>query len=137
MNLAIPFASQQPLLLLTGALDQLDSAKRGAILFYRETTLEPGKYNIERSSTTQPIFIQASATSAVVVPDSVLRSCALRNLIVVGRAQKSSPADPEAFKVGELMLYPNLGRPYTKPLANSLVCFSRSICLRAPPPRQR
>ena len=110
--------------LLTGALDQLDSAKRGAILFYRETTLEPGKYNIEAivyDATNSHSSISHGAV--IVVPDSDSTKLRISNLIVVGRAQKSSPADPEAFKVGELMLYPNLGQALHKTTGKQLSMF--------------
>ena len=109
--------------LLTGALDQLDNAKRVPVLFYRETYLEPGKYSIDSIVYDATNSHCSVSHGAVLVPDSDSTKLRVSNLIVVGRAQKSSPSDPEAFKVGDLMLYPNLGQALHKASGKQLSMF--------------
>jgi len=109
--------------LLSGSLDQLENAKRGAILFYRETDLEPGKYNLESIVYDATNSHSSISHSAVVVPDSDQTKLRVSNLIVVAKAQKSSPADPESFKVGDLMLYPNMGQPLHKTGSKGMSMF--------------
>lgn len=109
--------------LLSGSLDQLDNAKRGAILFYRETDLEPGKYNIETIVYDATNSHSSISHGAVVVPDSDQTKMRVSNLIVVAKSQKSSPTDPEAFKVGDLMLYPNMGQALHKAGSKGLSMF--------------
>ena len=109
--------------LLTGSLDQLDSAKRGAILFYRETDLEPGKYSIDSIVYDATNSHCSISHGAVLVPDSDQTKLRISNLIVVAKAQKGSATDPEAFKVGDLMLYPNLGQALHKASSKGLSMF--------------
>lgn len=110
--------------LLSGPLDQLEKAKRGNILFYRETDLEPGRYTMD-SIAYDSINKQSSVShSPLIVPDSDQTKLRISNLVVVGKAQKvaaNSPASP--FRVGELMLFPNLGEPLHKANSKGLNMF--------------
>jgi VWFA-related protein len=110
--------------LLRGPLDQLEKAKRGNILFYRETDLEPGRYTMD-SIAYDSINKQSSVShSPLVVPDSDQTKLRISNLVVVAKAQKvaaNSPASP--FRVGELMLFPNLGEPLHKANSKGLNMF--------------
>lgn len=110
--------------LLSGPLDQLEKAKRGNILFYRETDLEPGKYTMD-SIAYDSINNQSSVShSPLVVPDSDQTKLRISNLVVVAKAQKvaaNAPASP--FRMGELMLFPNLGEPLHKANSKGLNMF--------------
>jgi VWFA-related protein len=110
--------------LLSGPLDQLEKAKRGNILFYRETDLEPGKYTMD-SIAYDSINKQSSVShSTLVVPDSDQTKLRISNLVVVAKAQKAAPNSPASpFRVGELMLFPNLGEPLHKANSKGLNMF--------------
>ena len=59
------------------------------------------------------------------VPDSDQTKLRISNLVVVAKAQKASAAEPATnpFRVGELMLYPNLGEPLHKAGSKGLSMF--------------
>jgi len=111
--------------LLSGALDQIEAAKRGNIFFYRETDLQPGQYVVD-SIAYDAINKQSSVSHhTVVVPDSDQTKLRLSNLVVVTKAQKEAAADSQKnpFRVGELMLVPNLGQPLHKAGSKGLSIF--------------
>ena len=111
--------------LLSGPLDQIEAAKRSNILFYRETDLEPGQYSVD-SIAYDATNKQASISHhPLVVPDSDPARLRISNLVVIARAQKVAAAESQAnpFRVGELMLYPNLGEPLHKAGSKGLSMF--------------
>jgi VWFA-related protein len=111
--------------LLSGPLDQLETAKRRNILFYREADLEPGQYTVESIAYDATNGHASISKHPLIVPDSDQTKLRISNLVVVGKAQKVSPADLQAnpFRVGEMMLYPNLGEPLHKAGSKGLSMF--------------
>src|SRR5262249_49638089 len=102
-----------------------ESAKRGTIMFYRETDLEPGNYTLD-SIVYDATNNQYSVNhGAVVVPDSDQSKLRISNLIVVRKSQKTSNNDPQGspMKVGDLMLYPNMGEVLNKASTKGLSMF--------------
>ena len=61
---------------LTGDAKELDAAKKGEILFYREPELSPGAYQFERSSTTRSARKRAHASRRSSSQGRSRRSCA-------------------------------------------------------------
>jgi len=111
--------------LLSGALDQIEAAKRGNIFFYRETDLQPGQYVVDSIAYDATNKQSSVSHHTVVVPDSDQTKLRLSNLVVVTKAQKEAAADSQKnpFRVGELMLVPNLGQPLHKAGSKGLSIF--------------
>jgi len=108
-----------------GELDQIETAKRGNLLFYRETDLEPGQYTMDSIAYDATNNQSSVGHHQLTVPDSDQTKLRISNLIVVAKAQKVSATDSQTnpFRVGELMLYPNLGEPLHKAGSKGLSMF--------------
>jgi VWFA-related protein len=109
--------------LLTGDTKDLEAAKDGEILFYREVDLPPGVY------TTESIVYDANAAegsvrvSTLTVP-AAATTLGMSSLVVVNRVEEindppSGPGTPPLY-VGRMLLYPNLGEPVRKSAAAEL-----------------
>ena len=111
--------------LLSGPLDQLDAAKRGHIVFYRETDLEPGQYWVDSIAYDATNNQSSVSHHQLTVPDSDRTKLRISNLVVVAKAQKLAATDQQAnpFRVGELILYPNMGEPLHKAGSKGLSMF--------------
>ncbi len=114
--------------LLSGPLDQIETAKRGNILFYRETDLEPGQYTMDSIAYDATNNQSSVSHHPLTVPDSDQTKLRISNLVVVAQAQKVSTTDSQTnpFRVGELMLIPNLGEPLHKAGSKGLTIFVTS-----------
>ncbi len=112
--------------LLSGPLEQLETAKRGNILFYRETELEPGEYTVD-SIVYDATNSQSSIKHASVdVPGADRKKLRLSSIVIVSRAQKMAagqqqPVNP--FQAGELLLIPNMGEALHKAGSKGLSLF--------------
>ncbi|HEX8474514.1 MAG TPA: VWA domain-containing protein [Pyrinomonadaceae bacterium] len=111
--------------LLSGPLDKLESARRGKILFYRETKLEPGRYSIA-SVVYDATNGQAStnASSLVVTGESRAR-LRLSSIVIVKSAERLA-ADQNTsnpFHFGEVIIYPNMEEPLSKTVSKNLAFF--------------
>jgi VWFA-related protein len=105
---------------LSGDTKDLEAAKKGDILFYREPDLAPGVYTME-SIVFDAAARQGSArVSTLTVPAADPSALGMSSLVLVSRAEEmgngrpaeSSPAGP--LYVGHTLLYPNLGEPLRK-----------------------
>jgi hypothetical protein len=109
--------------LLTGDAKDLEAAKNGEILFYREVDLPPGVY------TTESIVYDANAAQGSVRVSTLTVPAAgailgMSSLVVVNRIEEiddppSGPSTPPLY-VGRMLLYPNLGEPLRKSAAAEL-----------------
>jgi VWFA-related protein len=112
--------------LLNGALDQMEAAKHGNLLFYSETELNPGQYTFESVVYDATNGQSSVARGSLLVGDSEQTKLRVSSLIVVGRVEKLQPAElqrPNPFRVGELLLYPNMGEALHKGGGRSLSLF--------------
>jgi len=111
---------------LSGPLDQLSDAKKGDVLFYRETQLLPGKYTVE--------FIAYDAAdgkvnlkqTVVEIPNGDETKPRLSSIAVLRRAERLTAEEQkrdQPFHFGELVVYPNLGEPVVKSLTKQLAFF--------------
>jgi VWFA-related protein len=105
---------------LTGDAKDLDAAKKGEILFYREPELASGAYTFE-TIVYDAIAEKASARiSTVVVPGPDSPRLRMSSLVLVARTeqtQASAAAKPEQtppFYYGDTLLYPNVGEPLVR-----------------------
>ena len=111
---------------LSGLLDQLDTAKKGDVLFYREAQLPPGSYTVEMiayDGETEKISVRNSAVEIPGVDDTKPR---LSSVAVIRRADRLTAEEQkrdQPFRFGELLIYPNLGEPILKSQNKQLAYF--------------
>jgi hypothetical protein len=102
---------------VTGPIDQIDGARKGEILFYRESELPPGLYTMETVVHDALAGKSSVRFSTVEVPkyaDSALR---ISSLVQVKRSEKVADKERPAgnpLLVNDVVLYPNLGDPVSK-----------------------
>jgi VWFA-related protein len=111
--------------ILGGPLDKLDEAKRGKILFYRETRLDPGRYTVSSivyDATNGRASANEGRLEVNAADESRLR---LSSIVLVKSAEQAAAADkqPNPFHFGELLLYPNMGEPVRKSAGKNLAFF--------------
>ncbi|MGH9830693.1 MAG: VWA domain-containing protein, partial [Blastocatellia bacterium] len=111
---------------LTGSLDNLQSAKSGEILFYREAQLEPGPYSIQAIGYDTATARSGVAKASVDVPPSDVSKLRLSSVMVLNRVERLSAADQKVanpFHYGELLVYPNMGDVLHKASRKELAFF--------------
>ena len=111
---------------LTGDAKDLDAARRGEILFYREPDLAPGVYTME-SIVFDPVANRGSARVATLtIPAPDPSTLGMSSLVLVSRVEDlgnaSAPSSARAapLYVGRTLLYPNLGEPIARSTASEL-----------------
>lgn len=104
---------------LSGEAKDLDAAKRGEILFYREPDLPAGIYTME-TIVFDATARQGSARVATLTVPPVEPVFGMSSLVLVNRVEEvrdapsaASQAVPPLY-VGQSLLYPNLGEPIRK-----------------------
>jgi VWFA-related protein len=100
---------------LVGPLESLDSVKKGKILFYRETSLPPGKYEVDAVAY-DALNSKASVNGCnLEIPDSGENDLRLSSVTIIQRAEQVKEKTDSPFLIGDqLMVYPNLGEPVRK-----------------------
>jgi VWFA-related protein len=100
---------------LVGPLKSVDAVKKGKILFYRETSLPPGKYEVDA------VAYDALSSKASVnrcgleIPEADENNLRLSSVTIIQRAEQMKEKTDSPFLVGDqLMVYPNLGEPVRK-----------------------
>jgi VWFA-related protein len=104
---------------LAGAAKDVEAARNGEILFYRDADLAPGVYTVET------IVLDAAANHAsarlatLTVPAPERSGPAMSSLVLVKRVEEVQARTPGAdaagpLYVGDKLLYPNLGEPFRK-----------------------
>ncbi|MGH9372096.1 MAG: VWA domain-containing protein [Vicinamibacterales bacterium] len=112
--------------LLAGEAKDLDAAKNGDILFYREVDLSPGVYTMESIVFDAAAHQGSARVATLTVPDVELPALGMSSLVLVSRVEEVN--DPPAGEsrgtaplyVGRTLLYPNLGQPISKSGASEL-----------------
>lgn len=100
--------------LLSGRLGELDAAKSGEILFYRQPELLPGVYSVEAMVFDAKSQRSSARISTVTVPSPESRHARVSSVVIVRRAETVKPGERDAqnpLYVGDLLLYPDLGVP--------------------------
>ena len=99
-------------------------AQEGSVLFYRETRLPPGSYQLEAIAYDARSGAAGAATSALEVPPTVSGHLRASSLMIVGSAERlGAGAAPDPLKYGDLLLYPNLGQPLRREAGRALTFF--------------
>ena len=103
--------------ILTGTDKELDAAKEGEILFYRQADLAPGVYGLE-AIVFDALAERGSARLSTINVPMVSRSrLAASSLVLVRRAEQVPPAERAPnlpFYYGDRLLYPNTGEPFRR-----------------------
>jgi hypothetical protein len=111
---------------LGGPVEKLDEAKRGKILFYRETQLAPGRYTISSvvyDATNNRASVNTGALEVPAADESRLR---LSSVVLIKSAEQATAADkqsPNPFHFGEVIIYPNMSEPVRKAAGANLAFF--------------
>jgi VWFA-related protein len=110
---------------LQGAVAEIDKAKNGQILFYREPELPPGLYRME-TVVYDALAAKASVRYATVESRAVDASkLRMSSLLLIERGEKVDSADSaqSPLLVGDMLLYPNLGTPLKRGVDKELGFF--------------
>jgi len=98
--------------------ESLETAKKGNVLFYKETDLSPGRYQVEAVAYDAVASAASVVEDSVEVPEAGADALRLSTLTLVRRAEKLPPEETTSGNpliFGEMMLYPNLGGdPFSK-----------------------
>ena len=111
---------------LNGPIQNLESAKKENVLFYREAQLRAGKYRVQ-------LISHDAATGSVNVSTTPLEIYAgdeskprLSSVAVLKRAERLSAAEQQRdqpLRFGELLVYPNLGEQIDRNTTKQLAYF--------------
>ncbi len=102
---------------LTGHIDELEAARHGEILFYRQPDLPPGVYTVE-ALVYDTVGARASVkVSTLEIPAASPDRARLSSLVLVRkvehvRSESRQPDNP--LYVGDLLLYPSTGEPFSR-----------------------
>lgn len=101
-------------------------AEERSVLFYRETRLPPGSYQLEAIAYDPRSGAAGTATSTLEVPPTVTGHLRASSLMVVGSAERLAAGEvaaPDPLKYGDVLLYPNLGQPLRRESGRALTFF--------------
>ena len=111
---------------LNGALQDVDKVRKGDVLFYRETELPPGKYDVQ-------LIAYDAASGSVNVSNTPLEVSGidetkprLSSVAVLKRAERLTPDEQrrdQPLRFGELIVYPNLGERIDRNAVKQLAYF--------------
>jgi VWFA-related protein len=112
---------------LTGKLEELDAAKRGEILFYREAELSPGVYSVEAVVFDAAARRASARVATLEVPRVSKEHAQVSSLVLVDRIEQvaadgataantdgGATATTGPLYVGNLLVYPNAGEALSK-----------------------
>jgi hypothetical protein len=111
---------------LSAAADKLEAARRGDVLFYRLADLPPGRYTMEAVAYDAQSQKGSVTTAALEVPASQEGRPRLSSVVLVGRAEKVTPAEAESDSpliYGETLIYPNMGEPFRRSTSTAVGFF--------------
>jgi VWFA-related protein len=100
-----------------GAVADLERAKQGEVIFYREPELPPGVYNMETVAYDAPSGKSSVRFSTVEVPKEDAGKLRMSSLVIVKRTETVPERDrrrENPLLVNDVLIYPNLGEPVSK-----------------------
>ena len=102
---------------VNGPIGQMESARRGDVLFYREPELPPGVYTMETVVHDALTGKSSIRIATVDVPTTDPKKLRMSSLVIVKRGEKLNPKERRAdnpLGVGDVLVYPNLGDPVSR-----------------------
>jgi VWFA-related protein len=112
--------------ILSGDVKDLEAARRGTILFYREPLLAPGVYTVESIAFDALAGTGSARISTLTVPAAESQTLGLSSVVFVDRVEQMGGAPterPAPFFVGPMLVYPNIGDPVMKTTTKDLPFF--------------
>jgi VWFA-related protein len=100
-----------------GPLAELERAKQGEVVFYREPNLPPGVYTMEAVVYDNPSGKASVRFATVEVPKVDVAGLRVSSLILTGRVEKvpeQGRRKDNPLTVDDVLIYPNLGDPVSK-----------------------
>jgi VWFA-related protein len=111
---------------LNGPIDKIDVAKTGEVLFYRDPVLIPGTFTTETvvyDMLSDRASVRFGTYELPAVNENALR---LSSLVTIRKSERvpaaERPVNHPLF-VGDQLLYPNMGEPFSKAAAKELPFF--------------
>jgi VWFA-related protein len=117
----------------------LEAARKGDVLFYREAELAPGKYTLEAVAYDAVAGKASVRTRAFEVPSADDQHIRLSSLMLVKRAEQVGASEQKEGPLyyGNTLLYPNMGEPFKKSTAKAVSFFFSALSPKdGPPPGQ-
>ncbi len=99
---------------LVGPIDSANSVKKTKVLFYRDVNLPPGQYKVEAIAYDALSNKASVNSSSLDVPDGAENSLRLSSISLIQRIEQIKEKMDSPFRVGELLIYPNLGEAFHK-----------------------
>lgn len=102
---------------LTGTAAELDRARTGDIVFYRQPSTPPGRYTLDYVVHDALGARAGAGSTSVVIEPATASDVLMSSLMLVRRTERVAEADrdPEnPLYAGDLLLYPNTGEPLSK-----------------------
>jgi len=112
--------------LLNGPSEKLEAARKGEIIFYRETDLPPGRYTVETVAYDAANGKASAQTANLEVTSANAAALRLSSVVLLKRAERLTAADQKKnnpFHFGEVLIYPNTGEPLRKSAIKQLAFF--------------
>ena len=111
---------------LTGPATDVHVARQGDILFYRQPTLDPGRYTVEYALYDELSGQAGTGALPLEVPSLEPSALAMSSLVLVEHAE-SVPADQKdptnPLYLGSTLIYPSLGTPVARSTRGTLVFY--------------
>jgi hypothetical protein len=122
---------------LSGPIGQIDQAQQGAVLFFRQPTLEPGAYSLEVA--VHDVLATRSGVRRVtfIVPEVAPQFVQVSSLVLVARGERVPPEErskDNPLYVGDVLIYPNFGEPIRKSREDALRFYVDVRTATASPP---
>jgi VWFA-related protein len=111
---------------LAGLVQNLDSDRKGNVLFYREIKLPAGKYHVQAiayDAMNGAVNVSTHPVEPINIEDSKPR---LSSVAVLKRAERLTPEEQkrdQPLRFGELLVYPNLGERIDPATTKQLAYF--------------
>ena len=102
---------------IRGPIAEIERAKQGDVLFYRESELPAGVYTMEAILHDAPTGKSSVRVSTVEVPKYDENALRMSSLLIVKRTEKLTEKDRRAghpLLTGDLLLHPSLAEPVSK-----------------------
>lgn len=125
---------------LSGPIEQLEAARKGEVLFYREIELPPGRYTVEAVAYDAPTGKASARAVNLEVSGVDATKLRLSSLVLLKRADRMTAAERKTdnpFHFGEVVVYPNLGEPLRKSAVKQLAFFFTAWPAKGPAEKLR
>jgi VWFA-related protein len=109
---------------LSGDAKEIDAARKGTIIFYREPQLVPGVYTLECIAFDSLAGRGSARISTLTVPRAAPSSLGMSSLVLIDHVERTergtSAGSAAPFYVGNSLVYPNVGGTIRKDATSDL-----------------